>query len=62
MKTVVVDKNTCIGCGSCVAIAPKTFALSDDGKAIVIDASGDPDDVIQQAVDGCPVGSITVVK
>jgi ferredoxin len=62
MKTVTVDKKTCIGCGSCVAIASKTFALSDDGKAIVINPSGDLDDVIQQAVDGCPVGSITVIK
>ena len=62
MKTITVDKNTCIGCGSCSAIAPKTFALGDDGKAYVLSTTGDSDDVIQQACDGCPVGSITVVK
>jgi len=31
---VSVDKEKCIGCGSCVAVCEKTFELK-DGKAVV---------------------------
>ena len=30
---VKVDKNLCIGCGSCVAIAENTFEFGEDGLA-----------------------------
>lgn len=30
---VAIDKVKCIGCGTCVAIAPQSFKLTDDGKA-----------------------------
>ncbi len=58
MKKLVVDKNACIGCGSCVAIAPKTFFLGEDGKARVVNQSGDSAETIQEAIDGCPVQAI----
>ena len=28
-----VDKNLCIGCGSCQAICPEVFEIEDDGLA-----------------------------
>ena len=60
MKKILIDKNACIGCGSCSIIASKTFVLGDDGKAKVIDPSLDTDQVIKEAVESCPTGAITV--
>ena len=59
MKKLVVDENTCIGCGSCAALAPKTFVMNDKGKAEVTNLNGDPPKVIQEAIDNCPVGAIS---
>ena len=58
--TPKVDKEKCIGCGACAAIAANTFKINDEGKSEVINPTGDPEDVIQQAVDGCPVQAITL--
>lgn len=58
MKKAVVDKTKCIGCGSCVAIAPKSFKLGDDGKAEAIEPAGDPEETVKQAIEGCPVDAI----
>lgn len=55
---VKVDKEKCIGCGTCVVIAPKTFKLGDDGKSQVIEPSGDDETTIKEAVDSCPVDAI----
>lgn len=62
---IKIDKDKCIGCGTCVVIAPKTFKLSDDGKSQVIDLpagkAGPPRDdkeTIRNAVDSCPVVAI----
>jgi ferredoxin len=32
-----VDKDLCIGAATCVAIAPQTFLLDSDAKAIIIE-------------------------
>lgn len=59
MKKAVVDKNTCIGCGACTTLAPKSFKMSDDGKSIALDPAGDDEQTIQKAIDGCPVRAIS---
>ena len=58
--TTKVDKNTCIGCGTCVAIAEKTFKLDDNYKAEVIDQKGDSDELIKDAMESCPVNAISM--
>jgi len=30
---IILEREKCIGCGSCVALAPKFFELADDGKS-----------------------------
>lgn len=55
-----VDQEKCIGCGTCVAIAGKTFKFNDDGKAEVLDEKGDDSDTIKTAADSCPVQAILV--
>ncbi len=55
---VTIDKNLCLGCGTCVAIAPKSFKLGNDGKAEVIEPMGDKETAIKEAIDSCPVSAI----
>lgn len=57
---VSVDKPTCIGCGTCSALAAKTFKMNDaEQKAEVIDSEDwDDDETIKQAAESCPVFAI----
>jgi ferredoxin len=58
-KKVKVNKSKCIGCGSCVALAGKSFKLGADGKAQAINPPGNDEATIQSAVEGCPAGAIS---
>ena len=58
-KKAIVDKEKCIGCGSCVALAGKSFKMGDDGKAQAINPAGDDEETIQGAIDGCSVSAIS---
>ncbi len=59
---VVIDQDTCIGCGRCMEICPAVFYLNETiGKAEVID----PDacefvGCCEAAEENCPVEAITV--
>ena len=58
-KTVYIDEEECIGCGSCVEICPEVFHMKEgDEKAEVIKPEGGPEDLIQEAMDTCPVSCI----
>jgi ferredoxin len=58
-KAVDIDEEECIGCGSCVEICPEVFQMKeDDEKAEVIKPEGGPEDLIQEAMDTCPVSCI----
>ena len=61
---VEVDKETCIGCGVCVALAPKYFKLGEDGKSEVIKPEVDPgdEDTVRTAAQSCPTGSIKIIE
>ena len=58
MAKVEVDKNKCIGCGACTAIAPDVFEFDDDGLAKAI--SNTVTDDVKTAAEGCPTEAITV--
>ncbi|MFC1600181.1 ferredoxin [Patescibacteria group bacterium] len=58
-KAVVVNEETCIGCGLCVQLCPKVFAMQDNGKSKAIDSAGDEEANIQGAIDACPVQAIS---
>lgn len=62
MAIVTVDKKKCIGCGTCVVMAPKSFKLADDGKAEPIIPAGDNEKTIKEAVDSCPVQAIKLTE
>lgn len=58
-KVLKVDKEVCIGCGTCTVLAPKSFKLDADGKAEVINPPTDTPETIKEAIDSCPVAAIT---
>ena len=53
-----VDRNLCIGAGSCTVIAPETFELDSELKAVVKNSSGNDRDTIIDAAKSCPVLAI----
>lgn len=59
---IEIDRDRCVGSGNCLFWAPATFDLDDDGQAVVIDPSGDAEDRIRVAAEGCPSKAITVVS
>ncbi|HVV74537.1 MAG TPA: ferredoxin [Mycobacteriales bacterium] len=60
--TVVVDRDACIGSGTCVSYAGKSFTQDDEAKAVFLDPPGDPLDLIQEVVQACPMSALTLVK
>lgn len=56
---VYVDEITCIGCKHCAHVARNTFYIEPDyGRSRVVRQDGDPEEVIQEAIDTCPVDCI----
>jgi ferredoxin len=55
---VLLDKEKCIGCGTCIALCPDHFVLEDD-KAKVIKDEVDSLDCVSEAESSCPVAAIS---
>lgn len=54
---LIIDQEECISCGTCVENTELVFLLPDDAKAVAIEQEG-PMDLIQDAIDACPVTCI----
>jgi ferredoxin len=58
---IVIDRNLCIGAGSCVAIAPKAFTLDNEAKAIVLPTvDEESNETVIEAAKACPVAAIMI--
>ena len=58
-RTVYIDEDECVGCGSCEEICAEVFKLNQDTeKAVVIQPSGGPEDLVEEAMEACPVACI----
>ncbi len=58
-KGVYVDEMTCIGCKHCSHVAPNAFYIEDDyGRSRVYSQDGHPEEILQEAIDTCPVDCI----
>ncbi len=58
-KGVYVDEVTCIGCKHCAHVAHNTFYIEPDyGRSRVVRQDGDSQELIQEAIDTCPVDCI----
>ena len=59
-----VNKELCIGCGACQAVAYEVFEIDDDGLATV-KCDEVPEELMEDATDaleGCPTDAIEEVK
>lgn len=60
---VYVDEVTCIGCRNCAHVASNTFFMEPEhGRARAMRQDGDPESLIQEAIDTCPVDCIQWVE
>jgi len=50
----------CIAAGSCLGLAPRRFALGDDGRSHPTSALIDEDETVLDAVASCPMEAIRV--
>jgi ferredoxin len=59
MVKIKVDQEKCIGCGACVAICPKSFAMV-EGKAKEKASEVKKITCEKEASEGCPVNAISI--
>ncbi len=73
MAKIILDREKCIGCGSCQALCPKHFELIKDGKFHLIGSKKNPktgneelevkkEDCLKEAAEACPVKIIKIIK
>ncbi len=60
---VTVDADVCVGTGSCEALCPEVFELTDEGisKVKVDTVPEEHEDAVQEAMEACPVDAIQEV-
>jgi len=57
---IKILRDKCISAATCVAIAPETFELDDEGKVILKDAKGNDEQVVIDAAKSCPTQAIEI--
>ena len=58
---VRVDRDLCIGAATCIAIAPKSFVLDSEAKAIILKSiDEETEQTIIDSAKGCPVAAIII--
>jgi len=65
MAKITIEREKCIGCGTCQALCPKYWKLADDGKAEFLgpqDLKNEETGCNQEAADSCPVKCIKIEK
>jgi ferredoxin len=57
-----VEKDACIGCGTCPAICPEIFEMDDDGLATTLkeQVPQDLEESAQEAAESCPTEAIVI--
>lgn len=67
MKKVKVNKDVCIGCGACTAIASDVFSFDEDNLAKANEKNNDIDKMddetkndVMDALEGCPTSAIVI--
>jgi ferredoxin len=60
MLTIDIDRSACCGSCECLRLAPRTFALDAERKAVVRDGGGDIESVVLAAARACPNFAVRV--
>ncbi len=56
-----VDRDLCIGAATCIAVAPKTFVLDSEAKAVFLQsAAQDSSETLIESAKACPVAAIII--
>ena len=57
---IEIDFDKCIGIGSCEAVLPEVFEVSDEGQVNVLQPEPPAElaDKVQEAITSCPTGAI----
>lgn len=58
---ITVDREACMGSGTCLAIAPALFGIADDGAARPKRSAIESDTQLGEAISRCPTGAIVVL-
>ena len=58
ISKIIVDRDLCIGAGPCAVLAPGTFQIDEENKAVLVSMTGDPAEEILAAAESCPVKAI----
>ena len=62
-KRVYIDEEECIGCGTCEVICEEVFRLNEEiEKAEILEPEGGPDELLQEAMESCPVECIYLAQ
>lgn len=59
---VTIERDLCIGSGTCTRLAPGAFALDDDEIATVLDPEGVDLAKLRLAAEGCPTEAIRLLE
>jgi ferredoxin len=58
---VVIDRDTCVGAATCVAVAGQTFDMDGESKVVVLEGDWDSDEMILAGAQSCPVFAISII-
>ena len=63
MTRIEVDRERCVGSGTCEMLAPDLFEVGDDGIVAVLrpEADGEDADTAEEAVQACPTQALSRV-
>jgi ferredoxin len=59
---VDVDRDLCIGSGTCVRLAPGVFALDEEEISVVVDPQAADISKLRLAAEGCPTEAIRIAE
>ena len=64
MVKIILEREKCIGCGSCESLCPKYWKVVDDGKVNFLGPKEEIEEIgcNQEAADACPVQVIEIIK
>jgi ferredoxin len=64
VSRVVVDRERCVGSGSCEALAPAVFEVDDDGVLALLRPEPADDELadVRDAVQACPTRALTLAE
>ncbi|MFA6588548.1 MAG: ferredoxin [Patescibacteria group bacterium] len=57
---ITIDREKCISAATCIAIAPETFELDSEGKAIIKNPTGNDEATIIEGAKSCPTQAIII--